>query len=286
MNAPRQLALAAVALLLTVVPAGLHAQQDAPQQGEPGQAARGPARVGRGVRGTIVSASGTNVTLRTEGGESWTVATTDNTRINIDRQPVKAADLKAGDEVMAVGVVDQDKHEIHAMMLMGASAATAAKLKADMGKTYIVGKVTAINDTKLTLERADHVAQTITLDETTSLKRGGRMPPELMAAGAGGVFLMGGGRPRDGARPQRDAGRPARDMGEPTNDPNTGGAPRGMEAEAITLADVKVGDNVAGVGSIKNGSFVPTELHVIVPRQGRGARAAGNAPQANTPPQP
>ena len=42
-----------------------------------------------------------------------------------------------------------------------------------------------------------------------------------------------------------------------------------QEGESITLADVKVGDNVAGQGSLKNGIFVPTELRVADPSQRR-----------------
>src|SRR3954470_15396952 len=62
--------------------------------------------------------------------------------------------------------------------------------------------------------------------------------------------------------------------------------------ESITLADVKAGDRVYGEGELKNGVFVPRELHVMAPgmRRQRGAEpaegAAPNAaPQGNTAPQ-
>jgi hypothetical protein len=58
--------------------------------------------------------------------------------------------------------------------------------------------------------------------------------------------------------------------------------------ESITLADVKVGDNVAGKGSVKNGVFVPTELAVADATQRRrrpqGEGAAGPGPNATTEP--
>ncbi len=286
MTKPHRIALTALTLALTTLPA-LRAQDAAPQPGNPGQSQRGQGRMGmgRGVRGTVTAVSGANVMLKTEAGETWTVVTTDNTRINIDRQPVKASDLKAGDEVMAAGILDQDKHEVHAMMLMGASAATVAKLKADMGKTYIVGKITAMNETKLTLERPDHVSQTILLDDSTSLKRGGRLPAELMSVAGGGAFMMGGPRGGNGG-----GNRPQRNPGEANNDPNTGGMSPAMEGESITLADLKVGDNVAGTGSLKNGTFVPTDLHVLVrpqrgPRQGAGAQNGNGTPNGEAPPQ-
>ena len=268
MTLPRRLVLAACTFTLA---SGFQLSAQAPQQ-------PGSDPTIQAAPGTVTAASGANVTIKTEAGESWTVVTTDNTRINIDRQPIKAADVKPGDEVMAMGIVDGDKHEVHAMMLGGISAAEVARLKADMGKTYIVGKVTAINDTRLTVERPDHVAQTITLDETTSLKRGGRLPAELMGGMFGGG--MGGGRRgnRGGGEgaPNRDnTGTP------PANNETTGGMPPGQEGESITLADVKVGDNLAGTGSVKNGAFVPTDLHILV-RQQRAARPsgpAGNPPQ-------
>ena len=248
----RALALAAVCLLL---PTTVHAQDGPPQDGNgPGMGR------GRGVRGTVVSAAGQNVTLRTETGETWTVIATDNTRINLDRQPTKVADLKAGDEVMAMGVPDPAKHELHALAIMGASAAQVAKLKADLGKTYIVGRITAVNDTKITVLRMDKVTQTIALDDTTSLHRGGRMPAEFMGMGFGGGANGGrGGRgPREGTPNETSGGNPA----------------TGNEGEAITLADVKIGDNLAATGSLKNGTFVPTDLHVNTPRP-RGPRPDG-----------
>ena len=286
MTTPRRLVLASVTLMLAA-PFALYAQS-APQQpgsdptlqanGRGEMRGQGRNGMGRGIRGTVTAASGANVTLKTEAGETWTVVTTDNTRINIDRQPIKVADVKAGDEVMAMGIVDQDKHEVHAMLLAGASAAQVARLKADMGKTYIVGKVTAINDTRLTVDRPDHVSQIIALDETTSLKRGGRLPAELM--GGGGMF--GGGGRRGGY------GNRGTDASPSTNNETTGGMPQGQEGESITLADVKVGDNIAGTGSVKNGTFTPTDLHVLVrPQRGSrpgGAAQAGGGP-AGTPPQ-
>ncbi len=229
---------------------------------------RGPgANRGRGIRGTVVATAGPNVTVKTDTGETWTVVSTDNTRINIDRQPVKVADLKAGDEVMAMGVPDADKHEIHAMFIAGASAAQVAKLKADLGKTYIAGKVTAINDTKITVLRPDKVSQTIALDDSSSLKRGGRLPAEFTTLGVGGGFGGNGG----------GGGRRANGGGGQGGQPNetSGGNPNSAsDGESITLADVKVGDNLAGLGSLKAGTFVPTELHVNTPRP-RGQRPDG-----------
>ncbi len=225
---------------------------------------------GRGIHGTIVGTSGANVTIKTEAGDTWTIVSTDNTRINIDRQPTKLADLKAGDEVVAMGIPDPTKHEIHALVIAGASAAQVAKLKANLGKTYIVGRITAIDDTRLTVMRPDKVSQTIALDDSTSIKRGGRLPAEFSGMGTGGGFGGGGG------------GRRGQQGGQP-NETSGGNPNSGNDGESITLADVKIGDNVAGTGSVKAGTFTPTDLHINTPRP-RPARTAG-APVGG-PPQP
>ena len=51
------------------------------------------------------------------------------------------------------------------------------------------------------------------------------------------------------------------------------GAGSGFEGgESITLADIKVGDNVAGQGALKGGVFVPTVAECV-----GSARRAANA---------
>jgi len=74
----------------------------------------------------------------------------------------------------------------------------------DLGKTFIIGQLTKVEATKLTIHRPDGVDQTIAVDANTK-------------------FL--------------DSNR-----------------------NAITLADLKAGDRIAGVGALKDGVFVPTEL--------------------------
>ncbi len=253
----------ALGLLLTIGTCTAPAQNNgAPPQngGRPGEGQRGGGRNGRGIRGTVVSVNGPSAVIKTETGERWTVITTDNTRISIDGQTIKAAALKTGDEILAGGIPDNEKHEMHALFVGGASAAQAAKLKADLGKTYIVGRITAISEAQLTILRPDKVSQTIALDESTSLHRGGRLPPEFAMFGGGG----GGGRRRD----------------TPGTPNATSGGDQSENGESITLADVKVGDNVSATGAVKSGVFTPAELHVQTPRP-RGERGADNG---DTPP--
>jgi hypothetical protein len=177
------------------------------------------------------------------------VITTGNTRVMKGRgQMVKVADLKAGDGVMAAGMLDTTTHTLHAAVLFVVDAAQIQAMKANLGKTYIVGRVTAVDldNARMTVERTDHVSQTIGFDETTSFRRGGRM--------MGGMF---GGGPGSGGPGSGGSGAAA---------PGAGG-------ESITLADIKVGEMVRGTGSVKNGIFVPTELVVME----RGRRREGGA---------
>lgn len=253
------------ALLAQNATSGGDQQSQPDAQMRRGQGGAPGGRRGGGIRGTVTAVSGTTVTLKTEQGETWSVISTDNTRVRRDGQPGTVSGVQAGDEVMAMGMPDADKHEVHALMLMDVSAAEVAKAKANLGKTYIVGRITAINDTQLTIMRSDRVSQVILLDESTSLHRGGRINAQAMAAAGldmgmtgGGMGMGGGGRRGNGA----GADASANDTGE-----------------AITLADVKVGDTVAGTGAMKGSSFVPTDLHVMERRIGGVGRAGAAPPQ-------
>jgi len=226
-----------------------------PERGQRGQYA-GMQR----VNGEVTAVSGSNLTIKNEDGVTYKVTVTDNTRIMKGRgETVKVADIKVGDGLMAAGNLDAPNKTMHAAMVVATDAATLKALKDNLGKTYIAGKVTAIDvdNAKMTIERPDKVAQTIGFDETTSFKRGRGMNLGALGADAG----MG----RPGATPQADSAANA--------------------GESITLADIKVGDTISGQGSLKNGVFVPTQLMVATP----GARRNGaGTPAANpgaTPPQ-
>jgi hypothetical protein len=223
--------------------------QDGPQQG--GAAFAG----GQMVRGMVTAVDADHLTVKTDAGEVYQVALSANTRLNKDRQPVKVADIKVGDGVGAMGVLDAPTKTVHAVFVSVIDAEQVKKARENMGKTYITGKVTAIDmdALKLTVMRPDGVSQVIGVDEQTSFKRGGR-GMAAMASGAGVIDTgpMGGGR-GNGAGTGSGAGAG-----------NSGGG-NGAGGESITFADVKVGDSIAGHGGLKNGVFVPTELGVMDP---------------------
>ena len=193
--------------------------------GEDAPFARGPM-----VRGTVTATASDHLTIKTESSEIYQVALTPNTRLMKDRQPVQPTDIKVGDGVGAMGELDAPKKTLHALFVAVVDAEQVKKMREDLGKTYITGKVTAIDEVKLTILRPDHVTQVIEVDETTSFRKGrGRR------RGAGSA----------------DGNNPA-------------GAADGS-GEIVTLADFKVGDMIAGRGSIKHGTFVPTNLAILPP---------------------
>ena len=271
-------------LLLTVGAAGLAHAQEPGEQAAPlgGVRAGGQFAGGQRVFGTVVSVSGANVTVKSiENGQTVTVVTTTNTRLMHGAgEPLQLASLKPGDGVTAMGQLDAPNKTLHAAMLFGMTPdqtrqmeQAAVEMKANLGKTYILGKVTAVDldNLKMTVERPDGQAQTIGFDEGTSFKRGGRVTG-LNGLGMGGY---GGGR-RGGNRPNSDA--PA----QPAQPAQGGNTPAITGGESITLADVKVGDNIGGLGALKSGTFVPHALNVQVRGEGRrrGSPEGGGAAPA------
>jgi hypothetical protein len=227
---------------------------------------------GQMVRGTVTATTADHLTVKTEAGDIYQVAISANTRVTKERQPLKLADIKPGDGVGAMGVLDPATKTVHAVFVGVIDAEQIKKAREGMGKVYITGKVTAIDldGLKLTVLRPDGVSQVIGVDEQTSFKRGGRRMAAL-ASGAG-VGEVGSGA---------------------SNGTAANGSPGG---ESITFADVKVGDSVAGRGALKNGTFVPTELGVMDAAmvqqrrrramEGSGAAAPAAAATPTTPVKP
>ena len=265
----------AVALPTTVL---AQTDRDDPRQG--GVAFAG----GQMVRGTVTATAADHLTVKTEAGEIYQVALSANTRLTKDRQPVKVADIKVGDAVGAMGVLDAPTKTVHAVFVGVIDAEQLKKARENMGKTYITGKVTAIDmdALKLTVMRTDGVSQVIGVDEQTSFKRGGRGMAAL--ASGNGVIEMGGG-------PGGGRGTGAGTGAGPGAGGIGAGAGNGGAGESITFADVKVGDTVAGRGGLKNGTFVPTELGVMDPaamgqrrRRGQDGSGPGTAPAGTAAP--
>ena len=262
--------------------AGLAGLQVSAQMGDGNQGPPVAMGSGRMVRGTITVVATDKLTLKTEAGEVYTVALTPNTQLRHGRDQMKIADVHVGDGVGAMGEMDQPNKTVHALFVTVVGAEDLKKAREAMGKTFISGTVTAIDETKLTIKRTDNVVQVIEVDEDTSFRRGGRGMGMALGdqggLGAGGGY--GGGR-RGGGQGAGSGGGQGGGQGTSASD---GG-------ESITLADVKVGSVVAGSGAVKNGVFVPKMLGVSDPTAQRarrrpesGAPAASSTGAPATPP--
>jgi hypothetical protein len=259
-------AAAALALMIPLGAMTVRAQDQSDAGQRRGQFA-GMQRIG----GTITAIAGPQVTIKTVDGAVYQVVTTDNTRVMHGRgEAIKLTDLKPGDGLMAMGNLDEPAKTMHAAVVFSVDADQMKRMEearkeqlADLGKTLIAGRVTAIDldNATMTVERPDGVSQTIGFDEGTSFRRG------RPGIGSGGGTGFGG-------RANSAAGETAATPG----------------GESITLADIKIGDRVSGPGQVKNGRFVPKELTVMTPGAGRhrtqGATSPGNEGTANGTPAP
>ena len=197
------------------------------QEGGPPREGGGPFGGGQGVRGTVTDLSGSEATIKTDEGDTFKVVTGANTRIMKDRQPAKMTDVHPGDMLFVGGQVDAQAKTVGAAFVAIIDAEQVKKMRADLGKTWVAGKITAINETNITIHRVDNVDQTISVDENTSFRK---------------------------------------------------------RRESITMADIKVGDQITARGQLKDGVFVAAELGVGGRgmmgggRRGPGGPGGGNGP--------
>ena len=195
---------------------------------------------GRGVGGTVSEVTADHYTIKTLAGETFTVHYSANTRVmmqpaqrpgagamRVPPQEIKAADIHVGDAIMAVGEIDAAAKSVGAMTVVKIDPERAREMRemqANFGKTWLVGRVTAVNDTKVTLHsQVDDADHTFAADENTSFRRR-RVPVTLADIEVGanvrvegavkeGVFVAssvnvmgppvsGGPSPREGPPPQ------------------------------------------------------------------------------------
>jgi Domain of unknown function (DUF5666) len=90
-------------------------------------------------------------------------------------QEIKAADIKVGDAIAAAGDIDATAKSVGATRIVQLDPDTARRMQemaANYGKTWLQGKVTAINGTTITLIGAlDKTRHTVVADENTTFRR-------------------------------------------------------------------------------------------------------------------
>ncbi len=163
--------------------------------------------MGRGVMGTVTEVAADHYTIKTETGETYVVHYSVNTRMmkmpNRTRgeggqggqdtaqrgsgegggfqgggnppTPIKPTDIKVGDAVGAMGEVDANAKSVGAVMVMQIDPERARQMRemqANFGKTWLAGKVTAIDGVKVTIMGGvDNASHTFTADENTTFRK-------------------------------------------------------------------------------------------------------------------
>ena len=154
----------------------------------------GGAMMGRGVMGTVTEISADHFTIKTDTGELYTIHYSVNTRImkggggsprrgqGGDNEPpfnppttIKASDIKVGDAIGASGEMDANTKSVGAVVIFQIDPERAkqmSEMQANYGKTWIMGKVTAIKELTVTLQGGpDNATHTFVADENTTFRK-------------------------------------------------------------------------------------------------------------------
>jgi hypothetical protein len=147
---------------------------------------------GRGVMGTVTEVAADHYTIKTETGEVYTVHFSANTHIvkaparrrseggaggdgGSPPQQIKPTDIKVGDAITAGGELDANAKSVGAVFIALIDPEQAQRMRemeANFGKTWLAGKVTAIDGVKVTLQGGPGNASHIFMaDENTTFRK-------------------------------------------------------------------------------------------------------------------
>lgn len=148
--------------------------------------------MGRGVMGTVTEVARDHFIIKTESGDIYTIHYSVNTRMmkggggarrsQADSQPqftppepIKATDIKVGDAIAASGEMDTNSKSVGAVVIFQIDPERAKQLRemqANYGKTWLMGRVSAVNDAKVTLQGGpDNATHTFVADENTTFRK-------------------------------------------------------------------------------------------------------------------
>jgi preprotein translocase subunit YajC len=156
--------------------------------------------MGRGLMGTVTEVAPDHYTIKTETGETYTIHYSANTRILKQQArgeggqrggggdggpggggggnpptPIKSTDIKVGDAVAAMGELDAIAKSIGATAVVQIDPERARQMRemqANYGKTWLMGKVTAIDGVKVTLTGVvDNTPHSFVADENTTFRK-------------------------------------------------------------------------------------------------------------------
>ena len=147
---------------------------------------------GRGLVGTVTEVAADHYTVKTETGETFTIHYGVNTRIlkqaagtgqraggeGGERNPpqaIKPTDIKVGDAIAAMGETDAAAKSVGAVTVIQIDPERAKQMRemqANYGKTWLAGKVTAIDGVKVTIMGMnDKTAHSFVADENTVFRK-------------------------------------------------------------------------------------------------------------------
>jgi hypothetical protein len=157
---------------------------------------------GSGITGTVTEVAADHYLLKSDTGPTYTVHFSANTHIlkQTARQPgagspeggpgrgappqvIKSSEIKVGDAVAVMGEVDATAKSVGATVIVQIDPERARQMremKANYGKTWLMGKVTAIAETKVTIQGMDDAtARIFVADENTTFRK--RRDPIILA---------------------------------------------------------------------------------------------------------
>ena len=136
----------------------------------------GGGRRGQGQGNGAGNGSGNGAAPRQRGTQSGALDDADGTPSERQMpQPLKPSEIKVGDIITAGGELDATKKTIGAIFIMQIDPERAKQMRemqANYGKTWLAGRITAIDGTRITIEGiVDHAAHAIEVDENTSFRQ-------------------------------------------------------------------------------------------------------------------
>ncbi len=186
-----------------------------------------------GQLGTVTAVAADHYTIKTEAGETFTIHFSVNTRIMRQAvrprgargepgdgvelgsrgqgspggmggnppQTLKPSDIKVGDVITAFGELDAAAKSLGAVMILQVDPERARQLRearANYGKTWLMGKVTAMDGVKVTLlSSVDNATHAFVADENTTFRK--RREPITLADIQVGDMVRIEGAVKDGS---------------------------------------------------------------------------------------
>ncbi len=184
--------------------------------------------MGAGLWGTVTAAAADQYTIKTDAGDVYTVHFSGDTRIlkmpafvrredgqgngggqggwqgrGMGANPpeqLKPADIKVGDVIQVRGQIDEAAKSVPATAIVQLDPDRVAQMRqmnANFGKTWLMGKVTAVEGVKVTLTGTlDNAAHSFVADENTTFRQ--RRDPITLADIQVGDMVRAEGAVKDG----------------------------------------------------------------------------------------